>query len=248
MKQNKYNEKVFFEKYSKMERSIKGLKGAGEWHILKKMFPDFKGKTVLDIGCGFGWHCRYASEEGAKYILGIDISEKMIATAKKNNCNDKIEYKCMAMEDMESINSKFDIVISSLAIHYIKDFNNICENIYNSIKNEGDFVFSVEHPIFTSNEIQDWYYNENKEIVHWPIDNYQSEGIRLTNFLGEDVIKYHRTVATYMNILIKNGFTITNVSEPVPSKDMIDNNNYLENELRRPMFLMISAKKVSKSI
>lgn len=243
MKQNKYDYKNFFEKYSKMERSIKGLEGAGEWHILKNMLPDFKDKNVLDIGCGFGWHCRYAIDQGAGYVLGVDISEKMLSYAKENTTNNNIEYKHIAMEDMEFPKDKFDIVISSLAIHYAKDFNKLCENIYNSIKSGGDFIFSVEHPIFTSNELQDWYYGENEEILHWPVDNYQSEGIRRTSFLGEEVIKYHRTVATYMNTLIKNGFRITEISEPEPSQEMMDNNRYLENELRRPMFLMISAKK-----
>ena len=54
MKENKYDDEIFFEKYSQMDRSKKGLTGAGEWHELKKMLPDFKGKKVLDLGCGFG--------------------------------------------------------------------------------------------------------------------------------------------------------------------------------------------------
>ena len=77
MKQNKNDDINFFNKYSKMERSIGGLESAGEWHILKTMLPSFEGKRVLDIGCGFGWHCRYASEQKASSIVGIDISEKI---------------------------------------------------------------------------------------------------------------------------------------------------------------------------
>lgn len=44
MKQNKYDDDKFFNKYSKMERSINGLAGAGEWHTFRKMLPNFKGK------------------------------------------------------------------------------------------------------------------------------------------------------------------------------------------------------------
>lgn len=61
MKENKYDDKSFFDKYSQMDRSVKGLAGAGEWHTLKKMLPSFEGKRVLDLGCGFGWHCAYLS-------------------------------------------------------------------------------------------------------------------------------------------------------------------------------------------
>ena len=61
MKENVYDTPSFFEKYSEMLRSKEGLKGAGEWPTLEKMLPDFKGKQVLDLGCGYGWHCLYAS-------------------------------------------------------------------------------------------------------------------------------------------------------------------------------------------
>ena len=65
MKQNKYDDDAFFQKYSRMDRSVKGLSGAGEWQTLQSMLPDFHGKRVLDLGCGFGWHCQYAMTKGA---------------------------------------------------------------------------------------------------------------------------------------------------------------------------------------
>lgn len=52
MKENKYDDNVFFEKYSRMSRSREGLKGAGEWETLQKLLPDFQGRQVLDLGCG----------------------------------------------------------------------------------------------------------------------------------------------------------------------------------------------------
>ena len=43
---------------------------------IKKILPDFQDKTVLDLGCGYGWHCKYVIDNGARYVLGIDISKK----------------------------------------------------------------------------------------------------------------------------------------------------------------------------
>ena len=101
MKENKYDNSDFFSQYSQMSRSVEGLKGAGEWHVLQKMLPDFAGKRVLDLGCGFGWHCVYAIEHGATHVTGIDISEKMLEEARKRNPSPFIEYQCMAIEDFD---------------------------------------------------------------------------------------------------------------------------------------------------
>jgi cyclopropane fatty-acyl-phospholipid synthase-like methyltransferase len=62
MKQNKYDDPEFFTSYSKMPRSIDGLAEAGEWHAFRSLLPDLRDKRLLDLGCGFGWHCRYARE------------------------------------------------------------------------------------------------------------------------------------------------------------------------------------------
>ena len=74
MKENKYDDNIFFQKYSQMSRSQQGLAGAGEWETLRKLLPDFKDKRVLDLGCGYGWHCIYAMEHGASSVVGVDIS------------------------------------------------------------------------------------------------------------------------------------------------------------------------------
>lgn len=54
MKKSPYDRERFFEKYSQMDRSRLGLAGAGEWESLEPLLPDFAGKRVLDLGCGYG--------------------------------------------------------------------------------------------------------------------------------------------------------------------------------------------------
>ncbi|MBI5303582.1 MAG: class I SAM-dependent methyltransferase [Chloroflexi bacterium] len=242
MKQNIYNDKTFFEKYSQMKRSVMGLEGAGEWKTLEKMLPNFKRKRVLDLGCGFGWHCQYAIEHGAASVIGIDISEKMLAVA-KDKTSKKIRYICQSIDDAQFPKASFDVVISSLAFHYLESCEKIIQNVFNWLAKGGEFVFSVEHPIFTSYGTQDWYYNANGEILHFPVDNYFNEGKREAIFLGEKVLKYHRTLTTYLNTLIQKGFKITGVVEPQPTKKMLEEDARMKNELRRPMMLIVSARK-----
>lgn len=122
------------------------------------------------------------------------------------NSDDRITYQCSAMEDLEFPAETFDIVISSLAFHYVKEYEQLMKRIVMWLKQGGELVFSVEHPVFTSYGTQDWYYNADGNILHFPVDNYYYEGERNAVFLGEKVTKYHRTMTTYINSLLENGF------------------------------------------
>ena len=242
MKENKYDDQVFFQKYSEMTRSREGLAGAGEWPELRKLLPDFQGLSVLDVGCGYGWHCKYAAEHGAAYVLGTDISRKMLKVAAARNSGANIEYRLSAMEDLQFPDASFDVVLSSLAFHYAADFPVLVRNIGRWLRPGGKLIFSVEHPVFTAYGSQDWYYDENGNILHFPVDNYYLEGKRDAVFLGERVTKYHRTLTAYLGTLLENGFQLQRVVEPKPPEHMMDIPG-MENELRRPMMLLVSARK-----
>lgn len=243
MKQNKYDDSEFFANYSQMPRSIGGLNAAGEWQELRAMLPELRGKKVLDLGCGFGWHCRYAREQHARSVVGVDLSENMLERARAMTNDSEIKYRRLAIEDIDFNAGEFDVVISSLALHYVESFDISCQKIHHSLVPGGTFVLSVEHPVFTALASQDWYYGPQGERLFWPVDDYHHEGSRQTSFLDNDVVKYHRTVATHMNALIESGFRITKVSEPQPTQEMLDKNPDMRDETRRPIFLMIAAVK-----
>ncbi len=245
MKENKYDDEKFFEAYSRFPRSVEGLSAAGEWHELQRMLPDFQGKRVLDIGCGFGWHCLYAAEHGAKDVVGTDISEKMLTVAREKNTYPNVAFKRIAMEDIDFPAGSFDVVISSLAFHYTPDFGAVCKKVHHCLSVSGDFVFSVEHPVFTAYGTQDWIYDDQHNRTFWPVDNYFSEGRRNTVFLGEAVVKYHKTLTTYLNTLLREGFAITGIVEPQPAGHLLDSVPGMRDELRRPMMLLVSAKKIN---
>lgn len=243
MKENKYDDPVFFEKYAQMDRSRLGLQGAGEWKTLEPMLPDFAGRDVLDLGCGYGWHCAYAAEHGARSVLGLDISGKMLEVARGHHAASVIEYRRMAMEDADFADGSFDVVLSSLAFHYVADFGALVRKIVRWLRPGGDFVFSCEHPVFTAEGPQDWYRDEQGNILHFPVDNYYIEGRRQAVFLGERVTKYHRTLTSYAGALLSGGFTLTGLAEPQPPQEMIGTVPGMADELRRPMMLILSAKK-----
>lgn len=238
---NIYDNEEFFEQYSQMDRSKKGLAGAGEWQTLEKLLPNFQDKSVLDLGCGYGWHCIYAAEHGAKKVHGVDLSEKMIAVAREKTQFKQVTYQQADIATVDFPENSFDIVMSSLAFHYLPDFAGIAKKVHHYLKPAGIFVFSVEHPIFTAAGSQDWYYDENGEILHFPVDNYFYEGERKAHFLNSQVVKYHKTLTTYLDGLLQNGFMIERIVEPTPAENLLDLPG-MKDEFRRPMMLIVRSK------
>lgn len=239
---NEYDNETFFEEYGKMSRSRDGLSAAGEWHQLKPLFPPLQGKTVLDLGCGYGWHCAFAAEQGAVQVLGIDLSQKMIEEAKMRNAERRIEYRVCGIEDYEYPERMWDCVVSNLALHYIEDIEKVFQLVYRTLKHGGEFIFNIEHPVFTAGVGQDWIYTEDGTPQCWPIDDYFIVGKRNTHFLGCDVVKQHHTLTQILMGLLNCGFELKAVVEVEPPEEMM-NIPGMKDELRRPMMLLVKAYK-----
>jgi SAM-dependent methyltransferase len=239
--QNIYDNAEFFEGYSRMRRSVEGLTGAAEWASMRALLPDLRGRRVLDLGCGFGWFCRWAREQGAAAILGIDISENMLARARSMS-DPAITYQRMDMERMELPKAAFDLVYSSLALHYIEDFAGLVTKVYCALNPVGHFIFSIEHPICMAPEHPEWIVDAKGTKV-WPVNHYFMEGRRMTDWLTKGVIKQHRTMSTTLNTLIEQGFQMTHVEEWQPTDEQVAEQPELKEERDRPPFLLIAARR-----
>jgi len=242
MTQNIYDNPEFFEGYSRLGRSVEGLDGAAEWPALKALVPDLRGLRVVDIGCGFGWFCRWARQHGAAHALGINVSEKMLEQAAAATRDAAITYTRADMEQLELPPDSFNLVYSSLALHYVENLNRLISAVYRSLVPGGSFVFSVEHPIFTAPAEPGWSLNSAGRKI-WPVDGYLDEGPRSTDWLTKGVIKQHRTLATYINMLVRVGFATRRVEEWGPSEEQIASKPSWADERRRPPFLLIAARR-----
>lgn len=239
---NIYDDEYFFEQYSNMSRSVDGLKGAGEWHVFKELLPDLNGLNVLDFGCGYGWHAKYAVDHGAQHVTAVDQSEKMIDTARHKNPAPQIDYQVGDITLFNGQEECFDVVLSSLVFHYIEDIETLFQSVYRMLQLGGTFLFTVEHPLFTAEGSQNWVYDDNGRPKYFPVDHYFHEGVREAEFLGVNVKKFHHTIESYMRALLSNGFHIQDVREPGPPEEMMHIEG-MKDELRRPMMLMIKAEK-----
>jgi SAM-dependent methyltransferase len=241
MTQNVYDNPEFFEGYSQLGRSVEGLEAAAEWASIRALLPDLKGKRVVDLGCGFGWFCRFAWEKGAASVLGFDVSENMLARAKATS-DPAIVYAKADLEVLELPEESFDLVYSSLAFHYLKDLEALLVRVHAALVTGGQLVFSIEHPIYMAPVHPGW----SKDIdgrATWPVNGYLDEGPRTTDWLAKGVVKQHRTLGTLINILIGLGFALQHVEEWGPSHEQVAAHPEWAEERERPMFLLVSARK-----
>ncbi|EKM8120268.1 class I SAM-dependent methyltransferase [Enterobacter hormaechei] len=242
MAQNIYDNPAFFEGYAQLPRSVQGLDGAPEWPALKAMLPDLTGTSIIDLGCGYGWFCRVARELGACDVTGVDISEKMLARAAELTDDTQIHYQRSDLESLQLRENSLDLVYSSLALHYLPELDALFARVQRALKPGGSLVFSMEHPIYTCATRQGWLTDDNGERF-WGVNHYQDEGKRVSNWLAEGVIKYHRTLGTTLNALIKAGLTISEVNEWGPTQTQVDAWPALAEEAERPMLVLIAARK-----
>ncbi|WP_321921785.1 class I SAM-dependent methyltransferase [Paraburkholderia guartelaensis] len=244
MAQNIYDDPDFLAGYSQLPRQVLGLEGAPEWPAIRALLPDLRGKRVVDLGCGFGWASRWMREQGAASVLGIDISQSMIARARADTADLAIEYRIGDLDTLSLPCEAFDLVYSALAFHYVADFARLVHILRGALASAGQLVFTIEHPVYMAAANPHWISGEagdQRGRKTWPVNGYAMEGERRTDWFVKGVLKYHRTLGTTLNTLIDAGFHIQRVNEFAPTPEQTRQTPALAEELERPMLLMVSA-------
>ncbi|TDW25223.1 methyltransferase family protein [Rhizobium azibense] len=242
MPQNIYDEPIFFEGYKNLRQNDTGLNGALEQPAIRALLLDLKGLRILDMGCGFGDFARYARSSGAASVTGLDVSENMIAEAKLLTDDSQIDYLCSSIEEIAFPPESFDLVVSSMVLHYVDDYASIVQRVSAYLPIEGRFIFSVEHPVCTANPVG-WTTDADGHPVIWPLDNCQKEGVRHTKWFVDGVVKFHRTAETYVTTLLRAGFRLDHFGEPTPLPEFLSERPALSMNLRRPPILLLAATK-----
>ena len=242
MTQNIYDDEGFFAGYSGLPRSIHGLDMMPEWPALRAMLPEPGGARVVDLGCGFGWFCRWAAVQGAASVLGLDVSAKMLARARAETADPAITYQHADLDRLALPEVSFDLAYSALTLHYLENLAGMLAVVHRALVPGGAFVFSAEHPIYTAPVSPGWATRADGGKT-WPVDHYLSEGPRSTDWLAKGVVKQHRAVATYLNLLIEAGFTIVRVVEWAPGPEQIAAHSEWADEVERPPFLLVAARR-----
>ena len=245
-RQNIFDNETFFDGYKKLRDNDLSYNDLLEQPAMAKMLPELNGKSVLDLGCGYGHNCMDFVHKGASKVLGIDISEKMLSVAKTESAHEKIEYLNMSMTDISALNEKFDFIYSSLAFHYVNDFDAFSKDMYSILNKGGQLLFSQEHPIITATLDGNGHFNkdENGNRISYTFSNYNEPGERKIHWYVDGVVKYHRTLSGVINSLTRAGFIIEEICEPTPEAWAIERLPTIVIEDIKPNFLIVKANKL----
>ncbi len=243
--QNIFDNAQFFEGYKSIRERDNNLNILLEQPAMARLLPDVQGKSVLDLGCGYGHNCMAFVSKGADRVVGIDISERMLEVARAESAHNRIEYVNMSMTDVHTLEGEFDLIYSSLAFHYIEDFEALAKDIYSKLNSGGCLLFSQEHPIVTATIDGKGHFNYDEEgnRVSYTFSNYNQMGKREMSWIIDGVIKYHRPLGYIITTLAKAGFIIDTVEEPVPERWAIEKLPTIVKEYLKPNFLIIKAYK-----
>lgn len=200
------------------------------------MLPDIKGLSGLDIGCGEGHNTRTLASLGAK-MTGIDISETFISHAREKESEEPlgIHYEVANAVGLHFPDNFFEFAAAFMSLMDMADPQGAIKEAYRVLKPGGFLQFSIIHPCFTSPPSK-WINDENGRHVARQCWDYFSEGFmaieewifyktpaelkaKLEKFR---VPRFHFTFSTWMNMLVKTGFTIEQLNEPFASDEVLE--------------------------
>lgn len=199
------------------------------------LLPDLEGKRVLDAGCGPGVYAEWLVAHGAA-VVAFDANRKMVRLARQRLGN-KAQVVRAALEDPLDFaaDASFDIIVSALVMHYVKDWEPPLREFYRVIKTGGCLVFSIQHPF---NDYEQF----SRSRIYFEVELVDC----MTKGFGKSVCVpfYRRPLGVVINSLIAADFCIDTILEPLPTEEFkrADPEDYAE-LIHKPGFMCIRATK-----
>ena len=238
--QDFYDQEEVFERYTQKRKNTNSPNELIEKPIIRQLAQGIKG-DLLDMGCGYGDLSEELLALGAISYLGIDASAKMIELGQQLHQDQRIQLKKADLAQFDYGVDQYDWAIARLVLHYIEDLAGLFSHLYQGLRPNAQFLFSVEHPLLTSSMHLPRPKGKKQD---WTVDQYFVEGARSQNWMGGSVIKYHRSLETYWRLLNEAGFRVAEIKEGRPEPALFQDRSEYERRCRIPIFLIIKAQKV----
>ena len=197
---------------------------------IRALLGSIAGARVLDAGCAAGEHALWLVDRGAT-VTAIDISEAMLHLARAR-LDDRATVQAADIGiPLPFADATFDIVFSSLTLHYVADWTRTLAEFARVLVPGGTLVFSTHHPALELG--LDDYFTLREVDDRW--DGFASEPVR--------VRFYHRPLQAIVAPLLTAGFCIEALVEPEPDAALAAIDPTIDRLLRtKPFFLFVRAR------
>jgi len=196
------------------------------------LLPNVSGKDVLDAGCGAGWYADWLARNGAR-VVAVDCSARM-ATLADERLGGRVRVMRGDVSNLRNLlpNETFDVVLSSLVLHYLADLSEAFLEWARLLRPSGTLVFSTHHPIHQASLLDPGYLRAELIEEEW-------------GWLGEKMCYFRRPLRDLTEPLASAGFVIERIVEPTPSDDLkIKDPKGYDLLCRLPAFLFVRARKL----
>jgi SAM-dependent methyltransferase len=196
-----------------------------------QLLGDVLGRHILDAGCGQGYLSRLLARQGAR-VTGVEPTSVFFDYALAREAAEPlgITYLQRDLSVLHEFVNAFDAAIANMVFIDIPDYESAMRNCVRALKPGGTFVVSLGHPCFEEP-------GEN-----WPGKRY----VAVREYFEESVtpqrygFDFHRTLSTYLNLLIDLGCTIRRVLEPQLSPEAAQEIGN-DRDVHVPSFIIIAA-------
>ena len=191
------------------------------------LLGDLTGARVLEVGCGSGLLTSWLVDHGA-VVTGCDVSEQMLALARKaSGDHAKFELADLAEPLLFAADGSFDLVVASLVLHYVEDWQHVFREFHRALIPRGIVVFSTHHPSMDWQHSPEDYFAVKQVTELWRKGSQEFE-----------VTFWRRPLTAMTQAIASSGFVIERLLEPQPMAELRDRDLDNFDELRtRPRFL-----------
>lgn len=198
--------------------------------MLARVPADLTGRKVLDAGCAAGWYTEQLLYRGAD-VVAVDMSPEMVNSTIRR-VGDRANVLCLDLEvPLPFEDESFDVIVSSLTLHYVKDWQETFTEFRRVLKPGGLFLFSVHHPLTDIRLLEDPVYLSTELIV----DKWVKDGKTFT------VPFYRRPLNEILNGTLEH-FELRQVIEPLPTGAFKERDpERFERLMKEPNFLIVEA-------
>ncbi|HSJ38464.1 MAG TPA: class I SAM-dependent methyltransferase [Planococcus sp. (in: firmicutes)] len=235
-----YEEQDFLENYLKRRSRKDSPNNAIEGPAIEFLLGTVKGADILDLGCGDGNYGKELLDRGASSYTGVEGSAAMVKLASSRIDSSKGTVVHSSMEAFQFPVNRYDIVLSRMALHYIEDLERLFGSISQTMRSDGKFVFSVQHPLTTSSFASK---TGGDKRGNWLVDDYFQQGERQEPWIGKTIVKYHRSIESYFKALMSADFVVEALQEGEPKLENFVDSGEFERRKRIPIVLIFSCRK-----